>query len=264
MTRLRLAMGDPLLVRAGRGLVPTLRALEIQENVQQLVQEVRMVLRPSEQIDLSNLSRTFILRTSDGFAENFGPDLISRLAKEAPKVKLRFIPKADKESTLLRDGTIDLETGVLGPEISPEILTQSLFQDRFIGIVRKGHPLSKEKVTLARYVEGQHIIVSRRADEKRPIDEPLHRLGKKREAAIIVGGFAAALAMARSSDLIATLPERHTGNLRLGMHSFPLPFSLPHITISLFWHPRMDADPAHRWLRRHIREVCNKNSKNRG
>ena len=72
----------------------------------------------------------------------------------------------------------------------------------------------------------------------------------------IVSGFATALAFARVSDLIASVPERHTGSLRTGMHSFPLPIALPEITVSLHWHPRMDADPAHRWLRGCVREVC--------
>jgi DNA-binding transcriptional LysR family regulator len=56
--------------------------------------------------------------------------------------------------------------------------------------------------------------------------------------------------------LIASVPERHTGNLRAGMYSFPLPVSTPKFTVSLLWHPRLDADPAHRWLRGHVREVC--------
>ena len=75
-------------------------------------------------------------------------------------------------------------------------------------------------------------------------------------ALTVVGGYSEALALARASDLIATVPERYTGNLRAGMHSFPLPFSIPEITISLLWHPRLDADPAHRWLRGCVRDVC--------
>ncbi|MBL9187842.1 MAG: hypothetical protein JNK23_10210 [Opitutaceae bacterium] len=78
----------------------------------------------------------------------------------------------------------------------------------------------------------------------------------KREVVTIVGGFATALALARGSDLIASVPERHTGNLRTGMHSFPLPFSTPQITVSLLWHPRLDADAAHRWLRDVVRAIC--------
>ena len=72
----------------------------------------------------------------------------------------------------------------------------------------------------------------------------------------MVGGFSAALALARASDLIASVPERHTEGLRAGLHVFPLPFALPRLTISLLWHPRLDADPAHRWLRGCVREVC--------
>jgi len=78
----------------------------------------------------------------------------------------------------------------------------------------------------------------------------------EREIATIVGGFATALALARGSDLIASVPECHTGNLRVGMHSFPLPVSTPEFTVSLLWHPRLDADPAHRWLRGCVRDVC--------
>jgi len=81
-------------------------------------------------------------------------------------------------------------------------------------------------------------------------------LGLEREVITIVAGFAAALALARASDLIATVPERHTGNLRAGMHTFALPVASPALAISLLWHPRMDADLAHRWLRSCVRDVC--------
>lgn len=83
----------------------------------------------------------------------------------------------------------------------------------------------------------------------RPIDDALKGFGHEREIMTIVGGFATALALARGSDLIASVPERHTGNLRVGMHSFSLLDPTPKITVSLLWHPRLDADPAHRWLR---------------
>jgi DNA-binding transcriptional LysR family regulator len=92
--------------------------------------------------------------------------------------------------------------------------------------------------------------------DKGPIDEALRAVGLERKIVTIVGGFSTALALARASDLIASVPERHTGNLREGMHSFALPVSTPEITISLLWHPRLDADPAHRWLRGHVRNVC--------
>jgi DNA-binding transcriptional LysR family regulator len=256
LARLREATGDPLLVRAGRGLVPTPRALELRERVGPLVRDAESVLRPARTLDLKRLMRTFTLRSSEGFVENFGPALIARVAREAPGVRLRFLPKTDKDSTPLRDADVDLETGVIGKTMGPEIRTQGLFRDRYIATVRSGHPLSQGKITPARYAAGQHVFVSRRGLDKGPVDEALASFGLERQIVVIVGGFSAALALARASDLIASVPERHTTNLRAGMHCFPLPIQLPNITVSLFWHPRLDADPAHRWLRGIVRDIC--------
>jgi DNA-binding transcriptional LysR family regulator len=256
LARLRETTGDPLLVRAGRGLVPTPRALELRERVSQLVHDAGAVLRPAEKLDLKQLVRTFTLRAREGFVENFGPDLIARVDREAPGVRLRFVPKPDRESASLRDGTVDLETGVVGEMTGPEVRAQALFRDRFVGVVRGGHALSRGKITPARYTAGRHIGVSRQGADKGPIDDVLGPLGLERRIATIVGGFSAALALARTTDLIASVPERHTGNLRAGMHSFALPVAMPEFTVSLLWHPRLDADPAHRWLRGCVREVC--------
>ncbi|MEO8521474.1 MAG: LysR family transcriptional regulator [Acidobacteriota bacterium] len=256
LARLRETTGDPLLVRAGRGLVPTPRALELRERVGQLVHDARAVLRPGEKPNLEQLIRTFTVRTSDGFVENFGPGLIARVGKEAPGVRLRFLQKVNKDSAPLRDGSVDLETGVVGEATGPELREQPLFRDRFIGVVRKGHPLSRRTVTRDSYASGRHIGLSRRGLDRGPVDAALQASGLAREIVTIVGSFSTALALARASDLIATVPERHTGNLRAGMHSFPLPIDTPELMVSLLWHPRMHADPAHRWLRTCVREIC--------
>ena len=256
LARLRETTGDPLLVRAGRGLVPTPRALELRERVSQLVQDAEAVLRPAQKLKLKQLDRTFTLRTSEGFVENFGPELIARVGKEAPGVRLRFVQKPNKDSTPLRDGAVDLETGVIGTATGPEVRAQALFRDRFIGVVRMGHALSQGEITPSRYAIGRHICVSRRGLDKGPIDEALSTLGLQREIATIVGGFSTALALARASDLIASVPERHTGNLRDAMHSFSLPVFTPEVTVSLLWHPRLHADLAHRWLRGLVLDTC--------
>jgi DNA-binding transcriptional LysR family regulator len=256
LARLRETTGDPLLVRAGRGLVPTPRALELRERVGQLVQEGEAVLRPAEKLNLKQIVRTFTLRTSEGFVENFGPDLIARVGEGAPGVRLRFVQKSNKDSAPLRDGTVDLDTGVVGDTTGPEVRTRALFRDRFIGVARMGHWLSQGEITPSRYASGRHILVSRRGLDQGPVDEALKPFGLEREIVTIVDGFSGALALARASDLIATVPERHTGVLRAGMHSFRLPVATPEFTISLLWHPRMDADPAHRWLRQCVQEAC--------
>lgn len=255
LARLRKTMGDPLLVRAGRGLVPTPRALELRGQVGPVVDAARAILGPADKLDLRQLVRTFSLRTSDGFVENFGPALLARVAKDAPGVRLRFVQKLDKTSAPLREASIDLETGVVEPTTGPELRAQALFRDRFVGVARKGQPLSRGKVTLARYAAAGHILVSRRG-ERGIIDEALARAGRERTIVASVTGFSSALALARGSDLVATVPERHTGRLREGLRTFELPFAVEEFTVSLLWHPRLDADPAHRWLRACVRDVC--------
>ncbi len=256
LARLRETTGDPLLVRAGRGLVPTPRAIELRESISQLVLNAEAALRPVQQPDLKNLARTFTFRTSQGFVENFGAELLANAGKEAPNVRFRFLEKTTKQSNSLRDGTVDLEIGVVGEAVSPEIRTQSIFRDRFVGVVRKKHSLCRGAITPARFAAGLHINVSRRGNDSGPIDEALELLGLGRNVVTVVGGFSTALALARISDLVVCVPERQTGNLREDMHSFRLPFPTREINVSLLWHPRMDADPAHRWLRSIVVETC--------
>jgi DNA-binding transcriptional LysR family regulator len=256
LARLREATGDPLLVRAGRGLVPTPRALELRGHVRQVVIDAEAVLRPALKLDLPSLTRTFAIRSTEGFAETFGPDLIARVSAEAPLVKLSFLTKQDKDSTPLRDGTVDLETGVIGRMMGPEIRAVGLFRDRFVGIVRRGHRLAKGRMTPERYVTAGHVVIERRGLRAAMVDEVLERMGLARNVVATVGGFGPAIALARGSDMVATVPEKHTAGLCEGLHRFKLPMPVEDFTISLFWHPRLDADPAHRWLRSLVVDVC--------
>jgi DNA-binding transcriptional LysR family regulator len=254
LARLREVTGDPLLVRAGRGLVPTPRAIELRESVGDLVLQAEAALRPAQSFDPARLERTFVIRSRDGFVANLGPALIERIAREAPGVRLHFVQKLDSDSTGLRNGTVDLETAAAGRIAGPEVRTQALFRDRFIGVTRAGHALSQGAMTVERYAMGSHVLVSR-GDLQGYIDNALAALGQRRRIGCIVSGFADALALVRGSDLITAVPERHTGYLRDSLFSFPLPFAAPDVTICMVWHPRQDADPAHRWLRACVREV---------
>jgi len=256
LARLRETTGDPLLVRAGRALVPTPRAVTLRERVHQLVQDAEAVLRPDAALDLKRLVRTFTLRTSDGFVESFGPELLARIAQETPGVRLHFLQKPDKDSAHLRSGRVDLETGVLEESLGPEVRSQALFRDRLVGVVRAGHPLSEGRLTVAKYASAAHVLVSRSGLEQEAVDRPFLPQDLQRNIGTMVSGFSAALWFARSSDLVATVPERHTASLRRGMFTFRLPMPTLEFTVSMLWHPRMDADPAHRWLRSCLRKVC--------
>lgn len=256
LARLREVTGDPLLVRAGRGLVPTPRAIELRAQVGPLVDGANAVLRPAEKLDLSKLDRRFTLRTSEGFVETFGPGLLTMVAGQAQGVTLQFLTKPDKESSPLRDGEVDLETGVIDAETAPELRAWPLFEDRWVGVVRQGHPLTQGPMTDSRFASTGHILVLRRGLRSREIDDAVQVTGVERRIATVVSGFSTALALARETDFIATVPERHTEGLRKGVHSFALPFEIAPFTISMLWHPRMDGDLAHRWLRGCVRSVC--------
>ncbi|MDQ0394923.1 LysR family transcriptional regulator [Labrys monachus] len=264
LARLRSAIGDPLLVRAGRGLVPTPRAAELRDRVHELSREARAVLRPhNTQVDAAALEMTFTIRVSEAFLEFLSGPVVTAVAQAAPGVRLRFAPKPDKDARPLREGLVDLEIGLLGTS-APEIRTQFLFHDRRVGVARVGHPLlAGEGVTPERYAACRHVVASREGDVVEPIDGALATLGLRRAVMVIVPGYPDAMRIARQSDLVALVPRSCLGNAMAndhpamsGLASFEPPLPLPSFRISAMWHPRMDADPAHRWLRNMVMSVC--------
>jgi DNA-binding transcriptional LysR family regulator len=259
LTRLRETTGDPLLVRAGRGMVLTPHAETLRQRTQNAVHEARAVLRPSTmEPDFSTLQRTFTIRANDGFVEAFGASLIAAASSAAPRVCLRFAPKLEKTSAYLRDGSADLEIGVLGA-MGPEVRVQALFRDRFVGVVRKEHPLAtKRKVTAERYLAFGHVVASRHGRTNGPVDEALAALKLERTIVAVVPSFPAALAVARASDLIALVPASLVNGQpeSASIHAFELPVKTEEITVSQMWHPRLEVDPVHRWLRQLALSVC--------
>ena len=259
LTRLRETTGDPLLVRAGRGMVLTPHAEALRQRTQNAVHEARAVLRPSTmEPDFSSLRRTFTIRANDGFVEAFGASLIAAATAVAPHVCLRFAPKAEKTAAYLRDGSADLEIGVLS-EMGPEVRVQALFRDRFVGAVRKAHPLAmKREVTAKRYTAFGHVVASRHGRANGPVDEALAALGLERRIVAVVPSFPAALAVTRTSDLIALVPASLVCGkaASASIYAFELPVKTDQITVSQMWHPRLEVEPVHRWLRQLTLDVC--------
>lgn len=265
LSRLREATGDPLLVRAGRRMVLTPHAAVLRQRTRNAVDEARAVLRPSTtEPDFPTLQRTFTIRANDGFVEVFGAALIAAATAIAPLVRLRFAPRIEKTAAHLREGSADLEIGVLG-EMGPEVRVQALFRDRFVGVVRKGHPLELERdVTAERYASFGHVVASRRGRSSGPVDEALAALGLARTIVAVVPSFPTALAVARASDLIALVPASFLGNQpehqespsSVGTFVFELPVTTEKITVSQMWHPRVEVDPVHRWFRQLVLTVC--------
>ncbi|MCL5633883.1 LysR family transcriptional regulator [Enterobacter vonholyi] len=259
LSRLREVTGDPILVRAGRHMVLTPWAEATRDRARSAVYEARAVLQPStDTLKVENLERLFTIRANDGFVVAFGPLLIAAVAEVAPDVCIRFSPKPEKTSRYLREGLVDLEIGVQN-NMGPEIRLQRLFQDRFVGAVRKGHPLSlRHDVSLDDYIAWGHVVASPNGSLHGSVDDALAEKGMKRKIASVVPGFPTALSVALSSDLIAMVPALYLLNQAMTerVHIFELPFKTRTITVSQMWHPRMEQDPAHRWLREKVLEVC--------
>jgi DNA-binding transcriptional LysR family regulator len=255
--RIRNALGDPILVRAGRRLVPTPRALALRTQVESLVEGARGLLRPEGEAKPETLDRTFTIRSSESFAGGFAVRLLKATREVAPKVVLRFIPEGEEDVDTLREGRADLDVGVIDFD-APEIKVQTLFRDRIVGVVRAGHPLAKGKVTPKRFVEFPHVSASRRGKNRGPIDGALEALGLTRSVSLVVPTSYAALFAAAASDLIAAVPQRLAAEtaMMFGLHFFGLPVEVPGMEIAQAWHPRFDADPGHRWLRRVVQSVC--------
>ncbi|MEO6017348.1 MAG: LysR family transcriptional regulator [Polaromonas sp.] len=270
LTRLREAVGDPLFVPAGRGLVPTRRALALRARVQAAIEEVRGVFTP-EEVDFSTLQRTFTLRANDSFLGGWATRLAAAMTAEAPGVSLHFMLRADKDIDPLRNGLIDLDIGVAGPQ-EAEIYRQLLFKASFVGVVREGHPMLRHTgkgqgkktagVSAKDFAAWPHVAAPRSVHAGGHaggrIDAALKALGLERKVLIVAPGFQAALAMVAASDLVTAVPEpvARWAMAHQRLEAFKLPVKIPGMDVTQTWHLRHHADPVHVWLRQHVHAVC--------
>ncbi|MDQ1033754.1 DNA-binding transcriptional LysR family regulator [Streptomyces sp. V3I8] len=252
--RIRRATGDQILVRTGRTMTPTPRALALRATVHDLVQQAHSVLSPHAEVDLAVLERTFILKWHDALAAAAGPALLRSLRAEAPGVRVRFLAEASTDTHDPRRGDVDLEAGASAPA-SPEIRHEIVGHDRLVLALRSGHPLSRGPLTLEDYAAAEHVTVSRRGRLRDPIDDVLEAGGLGRHVVAAAPTIATALQFVRHHDLVVPVPELMSRPLLdgLGLCTRPLPPAMPPIPVHLTWHHRYDNDPAHIWLRARAR-----------
>ncbi len=253
LARLRRAVGDPLLVRAGQGLVPTPRALELQGEVSELLRGCDNVLRPGAGFDAVHLRRTFTVQTADVLLAGLAGTLTDRIHAEAPHVDVVFLPEAMEGGPALRQGWVDVELGVLG-HLDPEIRTRPLTRMALVAVARDDHPLFDRRIDARRFAVADHIGISRLGKRQGPIDSALAELGLRRRTAVVVPSHTSAMMLARNSDLVALtldgwLPDTTEA---MGLRTFPIPLDLAPLELGMAWHPRNSADPGHRWFRDHL------------
>ncbi|MCX4764482.1 LysR family transcriptional regulator [Streptomyces sp. NBC_01275] len=260
--RIRKALGDPVLVRAGRRMVPTPRALAVRAEVSAVVERAWALFAPAEGTDLRTVTRTLTILGHDAIAAAHGPALYARAAAEAPGVRIRFLGESHVDTPFLREGTADLEVGVIDTA-APEVHREHLCDDRMMGVVRAGHPLLEGELTPERFaLEADHLIVSRRGKLHGPVDAALAELGLRRRVVGTVGSLPSSLFVLRDTDLVGLntawgLPLAQS----LGLVSFEVPLPLPPLLLGMAWHPRHDVDPAHVWLRAAVRDLVRRRSR---
>ncbi|MDQ3403823.1 MAG: LysR family transcriptional regulator [Actinomycetota bacterium] len=257
LARLRRVLDDPILVRAGRTLVPTPRALELRGEVHALLGQARALFTPAPHLDPETVSRSFTLRVSDMILATVTARLLTEVRRSAPGITLRFRQESLDDTPALRDGLVDIEVGVIGM-VDPEVRVEPLATSRLVGVVRRAHPLAgTRKVTPQRFAAADHVTISRRGRAHGPIDDQLTELGLSRHVVATVPTYAASLFLARDTDIVCVAPADFGQDMldALGLHTFEIPLTLPPLTLGMAWHPRNDADSTHRWLRDRIRNL---------
>ncbi|PCJ45506.1 MAG: LysR family transcriptional regulator [Moraxellaceae bacterium] len=257
--RLRNAFGDELFVRSGRKMVPTPVAKSMIETVQIALAQLEKTLVDPLSFDPLQTTKHVVLGMRDVVESVFLPRLVSCLQVQAPHLTLSSIriPRQDMESELAA-GSVDIAFDVLLP-IKAEIEHAPLLADKFAIVVRKGHPLTREKLTLKRYLSYSHIVVSSRRGGVAAEDFELSRQGIRRNIALRCQHYFVARQVVRETDMILTVPEGYALNQQSLDDTvvLPLPVNLPSLEIHMYWHKTVANDPANAWLRELLLHLAN-------
>lgn len=253
LARLRALFGDELFVRAPGGLQPTPRAVEVAEPIRRALATIQQTLDATEPFDPATTTATFTVGCSDHPAYVVLPLLIEHLRHHAPKVALhvRGFTSRDEAAKLLDTGAVDMTIGVPFRGAPNRVLSRPLFQEPFVCIVRKQHPIADRALTLPAFLRLAHVLASPENDRFGQVDGKLAQVGMKRTLALALPHLYAVPALVARSDMIATVmagvvtASGHARELRI----LRPPLDLDPVPFVLSWHRRNDAQPAQRWLR---------------
>jgi DNA-binding transcriptional LysR family regulator len=257
LAQLRVALGDPLFVRAREGMVPTPRALALGVPVRTALAGLERALG-DEQFDPARAQLTFVLAASDFVEFVLVPRLLARLSREAPGVRLQ-LPSwpHTKVPAGLATGEIDLTIGFF-PELPAGHHEGPLFPDGFVCVVRKDHPKVGKRLTLDTYLSLLHVLVTTETAGPGVVDIALEKLGRTRTVGLRMSHFLMVPPIIAATDFVAAISERvadaFAGPLQLRVLAPPLP--LPRGTVAQVWHQRTHDSAAHRWLRQVVSEVA--------
>jgi DNA-binding transcriptional LysR family regulator len=251
---------DPLFVRTPRGVVPTERALALAGPVREGLATLRQALSSPVPFDPRSSERTFVLAASDYVEFVLLGPLLQRITEEAPGVRLEIRPWGKHEVPGdLAEGAVDLMIGYYDA-VPPGHRDRLLFDEQYACILRKGHPMVGKRLTLNRYVELSHVLVSQVPGALGSVDRALAKLGLTRKVGARVSHFLMVPVLVAETDMVAAISRRIAVRFGepFGLRVFPPPLPLPRSRVGQVWHERTDGDPAQRWLRELIAQVSAK------
>jgi DNA-binding transcriptional LysR family regulator len=266
LKRLREAANDEILVRTARGMKPTARAEEIWPTVRAALASLEGALSP-QQLDISATKASLRIAMADATATLLLPQLMDRVRAEAPEIDIRMAPLPGRDPRpMLLNGDADLAVGSFpgivaqlreGQQRDVTLHHQRLYSGEPVCIMRKGHPLENQELTIDRYCEALHLLVSFSGNPSGPADDMLAGLGRTRRIALTVNQFSTAFHMVALSDLIAVVPrhliEATSFSAQLAVKT--LPFQLPIVYVDMLWHERDMRHPVHKWLRETLMRI---------
>lgn len=257
LSRLRQVLKDPLFVRTRGGMIPTKRARDLAQPVQQALGFLRQALIATEGFDPMTSDRTFTLLLSEIGQIVFLPQISEMMRQKAPRARLVIAAtKAANHLDEFEKGKIDLGMGVW-PHLKSDVVRNDLFSDEWCCIVRKGHPSFSGRLTLKKYLAAKHVAVCSVSGGDEAITRILDRNGLQRRVALEVTDFLAPPMIVARTDLVATVP---TSLARFVANFAPLtllrpPIKLPPIRVCLYGHKEMEYDSGRRWLAQAIGQL---------
>lgn len=256
LSQLRSLFDDALFVRHRTGLTPTARARALAEPIRQGLRLLEGALA-APRFDPATSERRFVIAASDYVELVLLPELLRRLARVAPGVRVQLRPWGLHEVPAeLGRGEIDLMLGFYD-HVPVHHHEQRLFDDEYVCVVRRGHPTVKSKLTLSEYLKLSHVLVSSRSDSPGSVDRALAAQGKKRTIGARVSHFMTVPVLVARTDFVAALDRRvaEVFAAPLGLKLFKPPLALPRGTVGQVWHEQQHSDPGHTWLRELIAAV---------
>ncbi len=257
LARLRDAFGDPLFVRTRAGMQPTPAALALAEPTRAALDAARAVFAERATFEAAAARRDFVMAATDFASLVVVPPLVHGLRRDAPGVGVIAVPLPAAPAEALEAGTVDIAIA-FGAQARPGLRSQLLFEDELVCVARRGHPAFAKRLTLARYLEHDHLSVTPAPSAGDAIDRALARDGKPRRVVVRTSHFLVAPALLRAEDLILTTGGRVAEELaRLApLDIVPAPVDIGPLRIAQLWHERSDRDPAHAWFRSRIAAAC--------